>query len=344
MNIKKISITLLATIVLCAEFSSSYLYLPFNDHPYLVIYPLTFLSFVLFGFIPSVFAIVINLFIYIYFFNPPYYSFEITDNIQIISLFFYFIASIIIGFYIYKIKNISNELSKTNKKLDEALNLQKNFVENAAHQLRTPLAGLKLNADYALSIDNYKDVKEILIDIKEATNRATNLVTQLLALARVESISILNLNKHDLNLIAKSCLINWISIAHKKNINIKFDSSKYPMYIMCDETLIHELIGNLISNSINYGKYGGNISVEIRDDDNKISISVEDDGIGIGDNEIKNVFKRFYRISNSNGYGCGLGLAIVKQIADIHNANINIISGSYCNGTMVEVNFKKLFF
>lgn len=113
---------------------------------------------------------------------------------------------------------------------------------------------------------------------------------------------------------------------------------------MCDELLIYELISNLISNSINYGQHGGNINVKITDNDNKICISIEDNGIGISDNEIQNIFKRFYRISNVNGLGCGLGLSIVKQIADVHNANINIISGSICDGTTINIEFKKYLF
>ena len=64
--------------------------------------------------------------------------------------------------------------------------------------------------------------------------------------------------------------MNWISIAFRKNINIVFDSPKYPIYIMCDELLIYELISNLISNSINYGQHGGNINVKITDNENKI--------------------------------------------------------------------------
>lgn len=72
----------------------------------------------------------------------------------------------------------------------------------------------------------------------------------------------------------------------------------------------------------------------------KVRFSIEDNGIGISDNEIKNIFKRFYRISNTNGLGCGLGLSIVKQIADVHNANIHIVSGSFCDGTTVNIEFK----
>ncbi|MEN9898751.1 MAG: hypothetical protein RLZZ66_2400 [Pseudomonadota bacterium] len=337
---KKIPIIFLATIILFAEFGFSYLYLPFNDHPFLIIYPFTFLSFVLFGFLPSIFAVSINILIYIYIFNPPYYTFEIADNIEIVSLFFYLIVSIVIGFYLYKIKNISNKLLETNLKLDEALKSQKQFVENAAHQLRTPLAGLKLNADYALSIHNYDDIKLVLFDIQESTNRATNLVTQLLSLAKAESVSSIILTKNDLKEIAKSCIVSWITIAFKKNINIVFDSPEYPVYIMCDESLIYELISNLISNSIHYGQYGGNINIKILDNEKKIRFSIEDNGIGISDNEIKNIFKRFYRISNTNGLGCGLGLSIVKQIADVHNANIHIVSGSFCDGTTVNIEFK----
>lgn len=336
---------LLAMIILFIALNISYLFLPFKDgYPFLAIYPATFLIFMLCGFVPGVAATLINTVISLYYFTVPYYSFEVHNYLGLITLSIYLLSSIIIGYIIYKLQHITDDLRETNKKLDIALNSQKQFVENAAHQLRTPLAGLKLNADYALSINDYDAVKSILIDIKEATNRAVHLVTQLLVLAKSESISDMAFGKiTDLSVITKECAKHWVPKALSKNINMTFDAPTYPTYILCDETLIWELISNLLSNAICYGRYNGNIDVKIVDDKDVFLISIKDDGVGIQDDELQHIFKRFYRISGSAGSGCGLGLAIVKEIANIHKANVTIISGSFCEGTSVKIAFKKYF-
>jgi two-component system sensor histidine kinase TctE len=169
-------------------------------------------------------------------------------------------------------------------------------------------------------------------------------VTQLLVLAKSESISDMAFGKvMDLSIITKECAKHWVPKALSKNINMTFDAPTYPTYILCDETLIWELISNLLSNSICYGRYNGNIDVKIVDDKDVFLISIKDDGVGIHDDELQHVFKRFYRISGSAGSGCGLGLAIVKEIANIHKASITIISDSFCEGTTVKIAFKKYF-
>lgn len=342
---KKILKFLFAIIISFVALNVSYLFLPFKDgYPFLAIYPATFLIFMLCGFLPGVVVTLINTIISLYFFTVPYYSFEVNNYLGLITLSIYLLSSIIIGYIIYKVQHVTDNLREANNKLDIALNSQKQFVENAAHQLRTPLAGLKLNADYALSIDDYDAVKLIINDIKEATNRAVHLVNQLLVLAKSESISnSIFEKKNDLSIITKDCATLWVPKALLKNIDITFESPENPVYILCDETLIMELISNLLSNSICYGRYGGNTNIKIIDGKD-IFLIIEDDGIGIQENELKNVFKRFYRVSGSPGNGCGLGLSIVKEIANIHQASIEIISGSFCKGTTIKISFKKYIF
>jgi signal transduction histidine kinase len=340
-NIQKISLNyILAIAILFIGFNISYQVI---EHPFLVIFPATFLIFTLCGFYPGIISILINIATSLFFLDSPN-SFSIENDFDLFSLVIYLISSTIMGFNIYKIKQVTNSLQEANEKLDTSLKSQKQFVENAAHQLRTPLAGLKLNIDYTLSLNNYDEIKPMLIDIKEATNRSVHLVSQLLILAKSESNFESVRKVSDLNFIVKQCAKYWAKKALEKKINISLNVPNYPIYIDCDETLIEELIGNLLSNSICYSGYNGKIQIKIIDDKDLLKLIIEDNGIGISENEIQNVFKRFYRVSGSPNNGSGLGLSIVKEIADSHQAKIEIISGSFCTGTTIKISFKKYIF
>ena len=136
-NIQKISLNyILAIAILFIGFNISYQVI---EHPFLVIFPATFLIFTLCGFYPGIISILINIATSLFFLDSPN-SFSIENDFDLFSLVIYLISSTIMGFNIYKIKQVTNSLQEANEKLDTSLKSQKQFVENAAHQLRTPLA------------------------------------------------------------------------------------------------------------------------------------------------------------------------------------------------------------
>lgn len=227
------------------------------------------------------------------------------------------------------------------ERLGDTLITQQRFVENAAHQLRTPLAGLKVQAERALHASDPNATKFALAHIKNAADRVAHLSAQLLALARSDALahSSSEFSSIDLNKLSRECCMEWAPRALERNMELGFDSSDTAVPVAADETLLRELLGNLLDNAVSYGKPGGRIGVSVQESPHAALI-VEDDGPGIPAHEHERVFERFYRIQGSPGEGCGLGLSIVREIADRHNARITLTSAMIeGTGARIEVAF-----
>lgn len=239
-----------------------------------------------------------------------------------------------------EVRSLTNTINALMERLGSTLITQQRFIENAAHQLRTPLAGLKLQAERALSADNPESMRLALTHIKNSTNRLAHLNTQLLVLARSESIShsAPELRRIDLTGLVRECCMDWVPRALERKIELGFDAPEIVIQVNGDNVLLRELLGNLLDNAISYGKAGGHISVSIESAPHA-KLIVEDDGPGMPVSEHDKIFERFYRVPGSPGDGCGLGLAIVKEIADLHAAQITIGSGSAERGTRIEIDF-----
>ncbi|MEY3288923.1 MAG: hypothetical protein RLZZ419_1165 [Pseudomonadota bacterium] len=222
-----------------------------------------------------------------------------------------------------------------------AIATQQRFIANAAHQLRTPLAGLKLQAERALREQDLSAMQPALQQIKNSADRMSHLTTQLLVLAKSEPINGgYELVPVDLCQVARKTCMDWAPKAFQRNMELSFESPEEPVYLQGDVILLRELLANLLDNAISYSYDNGNIAV-------KISrypvpcLTVEDDGPGISDIEINRVFERFYRIPGTPGNGCGLGLAIVKEIADLHKARFELGKSSIKGGTRINLLFEK---
>jgi len=240
-----------------------------------------------------------------------------------------------------EVRSLTNTINALLQRLGSTLITQQRFIENAAHQLRTPLAGLKLQAERALSADNPESMRLALTHIKNSTNRLAHLNTQLLVLARSESIShsAPELRMIDLTRLVRECCMDWVPKALDRKIELGFEALNSIVQISGDDVLLRELLGNLLDNAISYGKPGGHIFVSI-ESTSHAKLIVEDDGPGIPLSEQDKIFERFYRVPGSPGDGCGLGLAIVKEIADLHDASISIRSRSEADyGTRIEAVF-----
>ena len=130
----------------------------------------------------------------------------------------------------------------------------------------------------------------------------------------------------DLSVMAEKIIYEMNEAANKKNIKLLLDAPD-KLYVECDQTLITQLIINLVSNAIKYNHEGGWVKLTLDKDDNYANISVEDNGIGIPDEDMPYIFDRFYRVDKSRkSDGIGLGLSIVKWIVDTHRGNIEVES------------------
>lgn len=227
------------------------------------------------------------------------------------------------------------------EQLASAIATQQRFISNAAHQLRTPLAGLKLQVERALREQDLSAMKPALMHIQSSADRMSHLTTQLLVLARSEPVGGgYTLKPVDIGELARKTCIDFVPKALQRNMELSFEGPKKPLLIQGDEILLSELLNNLLDNAVAYGYDHGNISVKLQPEPTPC-LTVMDDGPGIADGEIDKVCERFYRIPGSPGDGCGLGLAIVKEIADLHKARFELRRISAKGGTRFDLIFKE---
>ena len=240
-----------------------------------------------------------------------------------------------------EVRTLTDTINTLLGKLSAAIITQQRFIANAAHQLRTPLAGLKLQVDRVQRETNIQAMQPALSQIQSSADRAAHMITQLLALARSSPIE----GNHpfeivDLHSLTRNTCIEWVPKALQKDIELSFEAPEQALLIKGDQVLLTELLSNLLDNAITYGHKQGNILVKLTHQPIPC-LSVEDDGPGIEETERNKIFERFYRIPGSLGNGCGLGLAIVREIADLHQAKL-ILGKSPHGGTRIDVQFSKI--
>ena len=227
-------------------------------------------------------------------------------------------------------------------KLKSAIERQQRFISNAAHQLRTPLSGLKMHAELARREPSSGEMRGLLDMISGETDRTVRLVNQLLTLARAEpdpAIAPLSdpVNLHDLG---NRSVQEWLGRAVQKGIDLGFELED--AWAVGDPLLLRELLANLVDNAIAYTPAGGNITVRTVERNGRAVMEVEDSGRGIHENERERVLERFYRTQGTPGEGSGLGLAIVAEIANRHGGTVEILGATSGTGTLVRASFPKL--
>lgn len=222
------------------------------------------------------------------------------------------------------------------------LEAQRRFVANAAHQLRTPLAGLKTYIGYLKKMVKDRNAGPVLEQLDNGTDRTTHLVNRLLSLARVEPNAGVpnNYRAVDLNFPVSEATSSLAPEAISKDIELSFEASEVPALIHGDISNLQELVTNIVENAVRYTQHGGNVTVRVVEGD-PVELVVEDNGPGIPAGERERVFERFYRILGTGIPGSGLGLSIVSEIARAHNARVLIQDGKDGCGTRVVVEFMR---
>lgn len=227
------------------------------------------------------------------------------------------------------------------QRLSKTLQTQQRFIADAAHQLRTPVAGIKTQTELALRQTKSDEAQATLRQLHTATEQATRLINQLLSLARSEPGTQIahTMERLDLSALARDAATEWVPRALARDIDLGFDCLAQDAMVTGNVFLLREMLNNLLDNAIRYTPGGGHVTVRVTSHGNRLALTVEDDGPGIPDSDREHVFERFYRVLGSGTEGCGLGLAIVREIAIGHNAEIVLEQGTGGVGTAVRIVF-----
>ena len=203
---------------------------------------------------------------------------------------------------------------------------QRRFISDAAHQLRTPLAGLKSQTELALKETLDPALRQRLELVHQSATRSAHLVSQLLTLARAEpeSTNRMGRSRFDLRRAVQELTAELVPRALKAGIDLGMEESvRAPVTVDGNALLIREAVSNLIDNAIRYAGSGAEVTVRVFETAQRAVVEVEDTGPGIAPEHLGAVFERFYRATH-DGSGCGLGLAIVKEIVERHHGRVEL--------------------
>ena len=224
-------------------------------------------------------------------------------------------------------KPLVDEVNGLMLRLGKTLDIQNRFIADAAHQLKTPVSGLKAQIELALRETDPARVKHCLAQLYVSADRLSRLVRQLLSLARNDpgAVAAIALQPIDLKALAVDVAMQWVPEALKRDIDLGFEAADQAVWIEGDADRLRELINNLIDNAVRYSQHKGRVTVAVGlDADGRGHLSISDDGPKIPVQERARIFERFHRLLGSHADGSGLGLAIVSEIAALHQARITL--------------------
>lgn len=245
-----------------------------------------------------------------------------------------------------EVRPLVDEVNELMSRLGRTIDFQNRFVADAAHQLKTPVSGLKAQIELALREDDPARVRHSLAQLYVSADRLSRLVRQLLALARNEpgALDTVQLQPLDLAAFALEVGMDWVPHAIKRGIDLGFEGPEGdPLAISADRDRLRELLNNLIDNAIRYSQRGGRVTVRAgRAANGEVRVAISDDGPSIPVDERERIFGRFHRMLGTQEDGSGLGLAIVSEIATLHGARITLEEDVDGVGNTFSVFFRPL--
>ena len=229
-------------------------------------------------------------------------------------------------------------------RMQRNMEAQQRFIADAAHQMRTPLTGLKTQAQLALRESDPKQLRASLVQIATSVDRAARLINQLLTLARTEAGDQVQHEQKPLefNTLLREIVEDWVMQAVTREIDLGFEPSAVPAMIKGNAFLLREMSNNLIDNALRYTRNGGRVTARVTAHGDFVIFEIEDNGIGINEEQAELVFERFYRVSDAEFEGSGLGLSIVREIATQHRASVSLRPNPHEQGTVARIIFPTL--
>lgn len=244
-----------------------------------------------------------------------------------------------------EIKPVIDELNKLFYRLKEGFEREKRFAADAAHELRTPLAALKTQAQVALNTKSLEEKDLALNKLIASVNRSTHVVQQLLTMSKLvpEATALHEIETIDLSALTREVLAMLAPSAIEKQIDLEFVTDKVPIKYCGNATALGILIRNLVDNAIRYTNEAGSVSVHLTKQNKEILLEVKDNGPGIPKELQPRVFERFFRVLGTKSTGSGLGLAIVQQICELHGGRVELASPEKGTGLVIRVYLPKDF-
>ena len=226
-------------------------------------------------------------------------------------------------------------------RLAAALDKERRFTADAAHELRTPLAGLKLQAQVALASNDDQERNSALAALLSGVDRATHLFEQLLSLARADRGEDIARAPVDLDAAARRVAAGCATFAAGKHIDLSVDADR-PVRIDAAPPLIDAMLRNLVDNAVRYSPPGARVEIVVDRQGDHACLTVRDDGPGIAPESRDRALQRFTRLAGQEVQGSGLGLSIVARIAELHHAQLHLDAGIDGRGLGVTVRFAAL--
>lgn len=229
-----------------------------------------------------------------------------------------------------EVKSLALALNTLLAEVRESVHAQNRFISDAAHQLRTPLAGLKSQTELALASTTVATDPELRARLKlvhESATRSAHLVSQLLALARAEpeAAAAQSRSRFDLQRLAREVAAEQVPRALAAGIDLGSEDGETPLPVTGNAMLIREALVNIVDNAIRYAGRGASVTVSAHAEGHEAVLTVEDTGPGVPESEHERIFQRFVRATHE-GNGCGLGLAIVKEIVERSHGHVALQS------------------
>lgn len=239
-----------------------------------------------------------------------------------------------------EVQPIVTALNELLTRMGQTLDHERRFTEDAAHQLRTPLAAIQAQLYTARHTQAQAPHQQALEQMQQSVERGIRLVNQLLTLARLEpkqarpEFQSLHIDK-----IAEAICAELAPLALQREQNLELMTEPDLPTVAGNADMLAMLLSNLLDNAIHYTQRGGNIVISLGADGTGVQLSVSDDGPGIAPDQRHRVLERFYRIAQQDQPGTGLGLAICKRVADLHHAALTLSEGPQGRGLTVRLHF-----
>ena len=273
--------------------------------------------------------------------TPPWWKTWWAYMILSVVIIFIFISST--KFYLnrQKLKNKLELESEHAEKLEELSNLKTSFFTNISHEFRTPLTLILGPVKQMIDETKEQNSKEKLSVVHKNAKRLLNLVNQLLEIAKLESGNMkLRISPQNIIPFLKAIVLSFTSYAERKNITLKFISSKEAIIVYVDKEKIEKIITNVLSNAFKFTPEGGKIIVKAESSDRFFTVSISDTGVGIPKEKLPKIFDRFYQVDQAHTReyeGTGIGLAFTKELIELHKGTIEVESLEG-KGTTFKVN------